>query len=49
MKPQQSFTVSGLSVNTEYTVSVKAAESFGLESEPLTASFTTEAFDEVFF
>lgn len=48
MKPQQSFTVSGLSVNTEYTVSVKAAESFGLESEPLTASFTTEAFDEVF-
>ena len=48
MKPQQSFTVSGLSVNTEYTVSVKAAESFGLESKPLTASFTTEAFDEVF-
>lgn len=41
MAAEQSTSISGLLPNMDYIVEVTAVESFGLESDPLTADFTT--------
>lgn len=41
MKPEISLSAKGLKANTSYNVYITAIESFGNESEPITAEFTT--------
>lgn len=48
MNPTQTYAAAGLASNTEYTVSVTAEESFGLKSEPLTATVVTDVTDDVY-